>query len=85
MRISNLHIRNFRSIRSLTVADIENALILVGKNNTGKTQILNALRAALGPDAPRTLESPALAAEDFSFYQKRVPGVFFFLGLGDTP
>lgn len=44
-----------------------------------------ALRAALGPDAPRTLESPALAAEDFSFYQKRVPGVFFFLGLGDTP
>ncbi len=48
MRISNLHIRNFRSIRSLTVADIENALILVGKNNTGKTQILNALRAALG-------------------------------------
>ena len=26
-----------------------------------------------------------LAAEDFSFYQKRVPGVFFFLGAGNTP
>ena len=26
-----------------------------------------------------------MAAEDFSFYQKRVPGVFFFLGLGDAP
>ena len=29
--------------------------------------------------------SPALAAEDFSFYQQAVPGVFFFLGAGNTP
>lgn len=43
------------------------------------------IRTALGPDAPRTLEAPALAAEDFSFYQQRVPGIFFFLGVGDTP
>ena len=28
---------------------------------------------------------PVLAAEDFSFYQREVPGVFFFLGAGDTP
>ena len=40
---------------------------------------------ALGPDAPRRLDAPALAAEDFSFYQRRVPGLFFFLGVGDTP
>ena len=25
-----------------------------------------------------------MTAEDFSQYQKRVPGMFFFLGLGDT-
>ncbi len=48
MRISGLHIQNFKSIQSLTISDIENALILVGKNNTGKTRILNAIRAALG-------------------------------------
>ena len=40
---------------------------------------------ALGPDAPALLDAPALAAEDFSFYQRRVPGLFFFLGVGDTP
>lgn len=40
---------------------------------------------ALGADAPALLETPALAAEDFSFYQKAVPGVFFFLGVGATP
>ena len=31
------------------------------------------------------LETPSLTAEDFSFYQQRVPGVFFFLGAGDVP
>ena len=31
------------------------------------------------------LAEPCMTAEDFSWYQKHVPGVFFFLGLGDTP
>ena len=31
------------------------------------------------------LEEPSMASEDFSFYQKQVPGIFFFLGLGDSP
>lgn len=39
----------------------------------------------LGPDAPQLLREPALAAEDFSFYQQYAPGVFFFLGAGDVP
>lgn len=43
------------------------------------------LAARLGGDAPQLLPEPALAAEDFSFYQQYVPGVFFFLGVGDVP
>lgn len=39
----------------------------------------------LGPDAPLFIPEPVLASEDFSFYQKTVPGVFFFLGIGDVP
>ena len=31
------------------------------------------------------LEAPYMTAEDFSWYQRYVPGMFFFLGLGDTP
>lgn len=31
------------------------------------------------------LAEPCMTAEDFSWYQKFVPGMFFFLGLGDTP
>ena len=33
----------------------------------------------------KLLEEPTMTSEDFSFYQRRVPGVFFFLGLGDVP
>ena len=31
------------------------------------------------------LAEPYMTAEDFSWYQKRLPGMFFFLGIGDTP
>ena len=31
------------------------------------------------------LAEPCMTAEDFSWYQRSVPGMFFFLGLGDTP
>ncbi len=48
MQIKSLHIKNFKSIRELDIVDIENALILVGKNNTGKTVVLDAIRAVTG-------------------------------------
>ena len=28
---------------------------------------------------------PSMTAEDFSYYQKEVPGMLFWLGIGDTP
>ena len=31
------------------------------------------------------LPQPSMISEDFSWYQRSVPGVFFFLGLGDSP
>lgn len=48
MQIKSIHIRNFKSIRELEISDIENSLILVGKNNTGKTAVLDAIRAVTG-------------------------------------
>ena len=47
MQITDLRIRNFKSIKNLHIADIENALILVGQNNTGKTAVLDAVRAVI--------------------------------------
>ena len=48
MNIEQLIIRNFKYIRHMEIRDIENALILVGKNNTGKTSVLDAIRAVTG-------------------------------------
>lgn len=48
MRIESIHIKNFKSIRDMRVGSIENALILVGKNNTGKSSVVDAIRAVFG-------------------------------------
>lgn len=48
MQIKYLGIKNFKSIRELEIHDMESALILVGKNNTGKTVVLDAIRAVTG-------------------------------------
>ena len=47
--------------------------------------LVRTIRDRLGEDAVRLLPTPELTAEDFSFYQQRLPGVFCFLGVGDTP
>lgn len=48
MQIKSLHIKNFKSIRELKISDIQSSLILVGKNNTGKSNVLDAIRAVTG-------------------------------------
>ena len=56
--------------------------------NDGYPAVINppALFEKVAKAVPlQLLESPWMTAEDFSWYQKRVPGVFFFLGIGDTP
>lgn len=52
MKFSRMVIRNFKSIKELEITDIENALILVGKNNTGKTSVLDAIRMIVGSYIP---------------------------------
>ncbi len=48
MKISSIIIDNFKSVRHMEINDIDNAFILVGKNNTGKTVVLDAIRAVSG-------------------------------------
>ena len=48
MKITDLYIHNFKFIHNMQIRNIENALILVGHNNTGKTTVLDAVRAVGG-------------------------------------
>jgi len=46
MRITRIHIENFRSIRNLEM-NLGDATVLIGQNNAGKTAILDAVRIVL--------------------------------------
>lgn len=48
MKFSSLYIQNFKTIRDLSLSEVDNALILVGRNNTGKTVVLYAILAVIG-------------------------------------
>lgn len=50
MQFVHLRIRNYKVIRDMEIRDMENALILVGKNNTGKTSVLDAIRVVSGAE-----------------------------------
>lgn len=48
MKIVSMYVENFVSIEKIQINEIEDACILVGKNNTGKSSIIDAIRAIAG-------------------------------------
>ncbi len=48
MKIESLIIKNYKFIHFLEIKKMENACILIGRNNTGKTVILDAVMTAFG-------------------------------------
>ena len=80
---------------------MQNRLIQIGKElekrfgctvkvhtSTGYPAVDNpqALHDKVYAIAPfESLEEPSMTTEDFSWYQRFLPGMFFFLGLGDGP
>ena len=53
MKIKSLTVKNFRGIQDQTIRDINNALVLIGKNNSGKSAFLSVIRAFLGDYTPQ--------------------------------
>lgn len=52
MKVTTLHIENFRGIKSLNI-DLDEITVLIGENNSGKTAVLDALRLCLRELGPR--------------------------------
>lgn len=52
MLFTRIRIRNYKGIRDMELGELENAVILVGKNNTGKTSVLDAVRILAGVARP---------------------------------
>lgn len=64
VHLARIDIQNFRSFGTLSVDLQEGLNLVVGRNNTGKTNLLQAIRHAIGPSASRA-ESISLEREDF--------------------
>ncbi len=47
MKLKEIHIKNFRGIKNQKIESIEDALILIGKNNAGKSAFLAAIKLCL--------------------------------------
>lgn len=52
MKLKHVHIQNFRGINKLEL-DLDELVVLIGENNTGKTAILHAIRLCLRDLGPR--------------------------------
>ena len=66
MHLSTVEIKNFRSLEELTIKLQPGLNVLVGRNNTGKTNLLKAIRHAVGPSASRV---DALWIDEDDFYK----------------
>lgn len=56
MLFTRIRIRNYKGIRDMELGELENAVILVGKNNTGKTSVLDAVRILAGVARPEPFD-----------------------------
>lgn len=83
----DLHARIRRTAESVAAASGATAAVTIEAgypavyNDPGLTErVLPTLRRAAGADNVAVINA-VLGSEDFSFYQQRVPGVFFFVGV----
>lgn len=92
---------SLRAFQDEVFYSLRAGIVAIGKeieNATGCTVDIymnDGYPAVMNPDwlydkvqkiaAFRELEKPSMITEDFSWYQETLPGMFFFLGLGNTP
>ncbi len=47
------------------------------------SKVEKSIEDILGKDCIEKIEVPSMAGEDFSYFQEKVPGTFFWIGIGD--
>jgi len=64
LRLASFSIKNFRSIESVTEVSLEKLLVLIGRNNAGKSNILKALDIFFNSSKPKVSDIPYFASKD---------------------
>jgi len=65
MYLSRLYIENFRSLKELDLKFEKGKNIIVGKNNSGKSNIIKAIDLILGKNSPTWNKSDNITDNDF--------------------
>ena len=65
MYLSRLYIRGFKSIKELDLSFLPGKNVIIGRNNSGKSNIVKALDIILGENAPAYAKSENIAETDF--------------------
>lgn len=64
MHLKSLHIKNFRALEDFQVSKLGRVNLIVGKNNSGKSSVLEALRIYAGNANPSLLEEIAFGHDE---------------------
>lgn len=65
MHLSRLRIKNYKSIKELDLKFEKGKNVIIGKNNSGKSNILKAIDLVLGEKAPAYQKTQNITTEDF--------------------
>jgi putative ATP-dependent endonuclease of OLD family len=68
MHVSRLYIENFRSIKQVDLKFTSNKNIIIGKNNSGKSNIMRAIDLMLGEKSPTYVNSDNITEDDFFYH-----------------
>ncbi len=74
MYLSRLYIRNFRSIKELDLNFSDGKNVLVGRNNSGKSNIVAALDAVLRESSPTYHKTQNITEKDFRAWKEKDDG-----------
>jgi predicted ATP-dependent endonuclease of OLD family len=71
MYLKRLYIRNFRSIEELDLTFSDGKNVIVGRNNSGKSNIVDALDAVLNESSPTYHKTQNITEKDFRSWQEQ--------------
>jgi len=71
MHLSRLIVRNYRSIKNVDIAFEKGKNVVVGRNNTGKSNIVRALDVVLGENSPTYQKYENISDADFFSWKER--------------
>ena len=74
MYLQRLYIRNFRSIKELDLTFSDGKNVIVGRNNSGKSNIVAALDAVLSESSPTYHKTQNITEKDFRAWKETVNG-----------